>query len=104
MNNLRYTYEVDGQVREMEMVFVEGTNGTPYVFGTPGLPHEIQVDDFFIGKFPVTQGFYVHVMSPAANRSPVKGIDHPIQNISWYDITKTGGFLDFINEQGVLKK
>jgi formylglycine-generating enzyme len=103
MKNIRYTYESDGAEHEMEMIFVQGTNGTPYLFGAPGLPQEIQVDDFFIGKFPVTQGFYMHVLSPAANRSPVKGLNHPIQEVSWYDITKTGGFLDIINEQGVLQ-
>ena len=46
----------------------------------------------------------MHVLSAVANRSNVKGIDHPVQNVSWYDITNNGGFLDVINEQGVLKK
>lgn len=103
MKNIRYTYEINGNAREMEMIFVEGTNGSPFLFGSPGLSHEIQVDDFFIGKFPVTQSFYTHVFSPVANKSPVKGENHPIQEVSWYDITKIGGFLDYINEQGVLK-
>jgi sulfatase modifying factor 1 len=103
MKNIRYTYEMDGAPQEMEMIFVEGTNGSPYLFGTPALPHEIHVNDFFIGKFTVTQAFYKHVLSAVANRSQVKGDNHPVQEVSWYDITKIGGFLDFVNEQGVLK-
>lgn len=94
---------MNGAIQVMEMIFVEGTNGSSWLFGTPGLSHEMQTDDFFIGKFPVTQGFYKHVLNDDANRSPVKGYNHPIQEVSWYDITRTGGFLDCMNGQGVLQ-
>lgn len=104
MKNIRYTYEMNGETQEMEMIFVEGTNGSTYLFGTPGLAHEIRVDDFFIGKFPVTQVFYKHVMGPMANRSQVKGDNHPVLEVSWNEITSAGGFLDIVNEQGVLRR
>jgi formylglycine-generating enzyme len=36
------------------MVFVQGTRGTPYLFGVEK-KIEINVNDFYISKFPVTQ-------------------------------------------------
>ena len=94
---------MDGDNYELEMIFVPGTKGSSYLFGVPQLQHAVNLKDFFIGKFPVTQAFYKLVMGAEANRSIVKGNRHPVQEVSWYDITKPGGFLDTLNASPIVK-
>jgi sulfatase modifying factor 1 len=103
MKNRVYTYEAGEAVHEMEMIYVSGTNGSPYLFGVGGMQHAINVGDFYIGKLPVTQSLWMHIMGEPVNRSIVKGDHHPVQNVNWYDVTKEGGFLDKINASGILK-
>src|SRR5688500_10432263 len=88
---------------EMEMIHVPGTNGTPYLFGVESMQHEVLLDDFFIGKFPVTQSLWKHITGEIENRSIVQGDDHPVQNVTWFDITRSGGFLDKIDASEVLR-
>lgn len=103
MNNIRYTYEQQDNVQELEMVFVSGTGGGTYLFGVPGIRHEISIGDFYIGKLPVTQALWKQVMGEAANRSVVKGDRRPVENVNWFDITGAGGFLERINTSSILK-
>ncbi len=47
--------------------------------------HEVCVDDFYMGKYEVTQGQWEEVMknNPSKYR---KGKNHPVARVSWYDI------------------
>ncbi|MDN5354274.1 MAG: hypothetical protein PWQ09_1030 [Candidatus Cloacimonadota bacterium] len=45
--------------------------------------HTVSVDDFFIGKYEVTQKEWREVMGD--NPSRFKGDNRPVENVSWYD-------------------
>ncbi len=49
--------------------------------------HQVKVSDFYIGKYPVTQGLWKAVMKDE-NPSKFKGDDHPVEQVSWDDITQ----------------
>jgi hypothetical protein len=61
-------YNPDG----IELVYVEG--------GTSGIQ---VIQDFYIGKYEITQAQYQDIMG--VNPSHFKGSDSPVDNISWYD-------------------
>lgn len=99
MEPLRYSWNVYGHEHALELAFVSGTHGQPYSFGEGARP--VEVLDFFIGTRPVTQALWAHVMEaeakPAGRRAP--GL--PVENVSWDEITRGGGFLDRINQSAV---
>lgn len=75
---------------EMALVFVAGGSfdmGDAFGdgFANERPVHEVCVDDFYIGKYPVTQAQWQHVMgiNPACFQS---GDDYPVENVSWDDI------------------
>jgi formylglycine-generating enzyme required for sulfatase activity/serine/threonine protein kinase/RNA polymerase subunit RPABC4/transcription elongation factor Spt4 len=45
--------------------------------------HEVELDDFYIGTYPVTQAQWQAVMG--SNPSWFKGDNHPVQSVSWED-------------------
>ncbi len=64
------------------MIFVEGgkfTMGDVTYKDNP--KHDVTVDAFYIGKFPVTQALYEKVMGKYAPR--FKGDKRPVENVSW---------------------
>jgi len=82
----------------LELVFVEG--GTFNMGSHEGRVdekpvHEVQVGDFFIGKYEVTQAQWQRVMG--TNPSHFKNCDQcPVENVSWNDIQE---FLNKLNQQ-----
>lgn len=46
--------------------------------------HEVTLDNFYIGKFPVTQGQWKKVMEKNPSRFE-KGDDYPVESIFWHD-------------------
>ncbi|MEY3334750.1 MAG: hypothetical protein RLZZ176_3053, partial [Cyanobacteriota bacterium] len=57
-----------------------------------GPQHEVQVSDFWISKYPVTQSQWLAVadlpqidISLNPNPAHFKGDDHPVEQVSWYD-------------------
>lgn len=71
-----------------EMVFVKGDiflmgslNG-----GDNEKPvHEVELSDYYIGKYPVTQREWNTIMGADNNPSEFKGDDLPVENVSWND-------------------
>lgn len=53
------------------------------MFSSEKPPHEVTVQPFYIGKFPVTQAQWKAVMGN--NPSRFKGDNQPVTNVSWYD-------------------
>lgn len=75
-------------IEPLEMVEIRG--GT-FWMGSPdeekgrfygeGPRHRVRVDDFAIGRFPVTQGLYRQIMDD--NPGYPEGDDLPVNNVSW---------------------
>src|SRR3954467_1644370 len=97
MSTIRYHWN-DGEAdRVFELVHVEGTNGGPYRFGEGDALRSIEVQSFWIATVPVPQALWAHVMdgdNPAVGR----GACLPLENVSWDEITRPGGFLQRLNE------
>ena len=53
---------------------------------TEGPQHYVDVPEFFMGKYAVTQGQWEAVMGN--NPSYFKGASRPVEKVSWYDATK----------------
>ncbi|MEH1797088.1 bifunctional serine/threonine-protein kinase/formylglycine-generating enzyme family protein [Nostoc sp.] len=86
-----------GKSVTLEMVSIPG--GT-YMMGSPECEgdaderprHKVTVEPFFMGKFPVTQAQWRVVaalpkVKQALNPNPskFKGLDRPVENVSWYE-------------------
>jgi formylglycine-generating enzyme required for sulfatase activity len=74
----------------LEMVYVKGgcyQMGDTFGDGWPSErpAHEVCVDDFYIGKYEVTQGQWKKVMGNNPSRFPGCGDNCPVDNVSWYD-------------------
>ncbi|MDM8524989.1 SUMF1/EgtB/PvdO family nonheme iron enzyme [Desulfococcaceae bacterium HSG8] len=57
--------------------------------------HEVYVDDFYMGKYEVTQGQWKKIMGSNPSRSN-KGDSYPVENVSWNDVQE---FIRKLNEQ-----
>ncbi|MDF5735067.1 MULTISPECIES: bifunctional serine/threonine-protein kinase/formylglycine-generating enzyme family protein [unclassified Nostoc] len=95
--NANFFAEELGKSVTLEMVSIPG--GT-YIMGSPEFEgdaderprHKVTVEPFFMGKFPVTQAQWrvvaafpkvKHALNP--NPSKFKGLDRPVENVSWYE-------------------
>lgn len=81
----------------MELVFVKGgcyqmgdTFGDGFSYEKP--VHEVCVDDFYIGKYEVTQGQWKAIMGNNPSSFKDCGDNCPVESVSWNDIQ------DFINK------
>ncbi|MBD0265583.1 MAG: SUMF1/EgtB/PvdO family nonheme iron enzyme [Tolypothrix sp. Co-bin9] len=96
-SNANFFAEELGKSVTLEMVSIPG--GT-YMMGSPEFEgdaderprHEVTVEPFFMGKFPVTQAQWRVVaalpkVKQALNPHPskFKGLDRPVENVSWYE-------------------
>ena len=86
----------------IEMIFVKGgcyqmgdTFGDGQDFEQP--VHEVCVGDFYLGKFPITQGQWKAVMGKGNNPAHFqKGDDYPLESVNWDDAQK---FIQKLNEK-----
>lgn len=58
--------------------------------------HPVEVDDFWMGQYPVTQALWAAVMGPEKNPSHFKGRERPVESVSWQEITDV--FLPELNK------
>ena len=80
---------VKGGCYQMGDIFGEGRDREKPV-------HEVCVDDFYMGKYEVTQGEWQKIMG--SNPSEFKNGDrYPVENVSWKDITED--FLPKLNRR-----
>jgi formylglycine-generating enzyme required for sulfatase activity len=96
MNAIQYKWDDRGSVRMLELAHVEGTNGRPYCFGEGDGVRAIDVRGFFVATVPVTQALWTHVMG-ADNPAVRRGAQLPLENVSWDEIVRPGGFFDRLN-------
>ncbi len=96
----RYKTEDLGNGVGLEMVYIPGGTfmmGSPKRFGgmflteigrnkDEGPQHKVTIKPFYLGKYTITQPQWQAVMGD--NPSRFKGINRPVENISWYDAIK----------------
>jgi len=102
MSLLTYTWD-DGAIhRTVEFARIQGTQGTPYVFGTDGGEgvREMDVQDFYIATTPMTQCFWTHIMGQphSFGRS---GPLLPVENVSWDELNRPDGFFTRLLQSAV---
>ena len=85
-----YTFQVGGEAHDLDVVLVEGTRGHPYLFGEGHETLHVEVSDFYIARFPVTQALWTHIMGE--NPAIVRGHRRPVENVSWAQITSPESF------------
>ena len=96
MNEPRYIFNEPAELKRLsEMIFVEGGTFRMGDNADEKKNHLVKLDSFHIGKFPVTQALWKVVMN-GENSSYFKGDNHPVEQVSWEDITE--GFLPRLNE------
>jgi formylglycine-generating enzyme len=96
MRSINYKWQSDG-LHATEMVYIEGSNCHPYLFGNAAATRQAEVRDFWIGTVPVTQALWVHVMGSDGCPAVGHGAERPLENVSWDMITSRDGYLDRIN-------
>jgi len=93
----RYQTEDLGKDVTLEMVYIpEGS----FLMGSPetekdqssdeGPQHQVTLEPFYMGKYPVTQAQYKAVMgnNPSDFKSWFKGKNRPVEKVSWHDAVK----------------
>ncbi len=60
--------------------------------------HKVCLDDYWIGKYEVTQGQWMELMGGNPSRFR-RGKDHPVERVSWNDVQK---FIKKLNSRGGL--
>ncbi|HUR10533.1 MAG TPA: formylglycine-generating enzyme family protein [Flavitalea sp.] len=83
-------------------VFVKGTGSDHYLFGDGPEAQEINIKDFFVSGFTVTQILYEHIM--VSNPSNNKGSNIPVECISYDDIVHKNGFLEKLNSTTIYEQ
>jgi formylglycine-generating enzyme required for sulfatase activity len=101
MENIRYSWTSSHGDGLFELAFVKGTHGQPYSFGETSGVRQVEIPDLFIGTVPVTQALWTHVSGDQYNPSLHRGPNLPLENVSWDEIVRNGGFLDRINSSAI---
>ena len=104
LNELRYAWTDKGTEHLLTMTPVKGTAGRPFFFGEGSEKRAMEVRDFYMATVPVTQSLWSHIMGAYCNPSRFRGDCRPVENVSWDDITQSGGFLTRINEGKVIEE
>jgi formylglycine-generating enzyme required for sulfatase activity len=93
MPTITYGWQDGDAARTLTLVRVEGTKRQPYSFGEGDQIRQLDVQSFFIATTPMTQSFWAHVMGEA-HQCARMGPMLPLENLSWDEIMRPGGFFD----------
>ena len=68
------------------------------------MPMETRVNDFDLGKTPVTWRLWLEYCQATSNKPPdlppwAIDLDDPVVNVSWFDIMRTGGFCTWVTRE-----
>jgi formylglycine-generating enzyme required for sulfatase activity len=102
MKELRYPWKSAEGEHSLELIHVRGTEGQPFPFGEGNAGRSIEVPGFFLATVPVTQALWAHVVGSDAKPAGRRGVNLPMENISWNTITGSDGFLQRINSSAIL--
>ena len=97
MDSVRYTWAGGEEGGALELALVNGTHGQPYLFGEGDCRLPVELRDFHMATVPVTQAFWTHIAGARANPSLNQGLELPLENVSWNELTQAGGFLERLN-------
>ena len=101
MDRIEYQWAKKDSGGVLELVHVETTGGRPYTFGEGAQGCPMEVRGFHMATVPVTQALWTHVMGADDNPSAHRGENLPLENVSWDEVTRSGGFLDRLNASAV---
>ena len=101
MKTLTYSWRADGETHDFELVYVAGSCGAPFRFGEGTALRSIEVGEFWIATTPVTQALWTHVMGQNSNPAIAQGPKRPVENVSWDELHRPGGFLELINASAI---
>jgi formylglycine-generating enzyme required for sulfatase activity len=96
-----YHWTDNGSDHALDLVHVEGTRRHPCSLGDGDETDLVEVPDFFIGTTPVTQALWTYVIGADSNPALNRGAAFPVENVSWDEVTRSGGFLVRLNESPV---
>ena len=80
-----------------ELSYVRGTGGDPYGFGEGDASRLMEVGEFWIATTPTTRALWTLIMCEVRNPAIGQGPRLPMENVSWDELHRPGGFLDRIN-------
>ena len=101
MNAIHYSFHDPDGEQTFTLAYVRGTHGEPYPFGEGPATVPVDVPDFFMATTPLTQRLWVHIMGTAFNPAVNRGPDLPLENVSWDQLKRPGGFLERLNASSV---
>jgi len=85
MPSIGYRWSDKDVQGELSLVYVQGTDDSPYSFGDGPGAIPVTVPDFYVGTVPVTQAIWAHVT--AADSPAVRaGSNLPVENVSWESV------------------
>ncbi len=101
MKTLEYQWRSGDSKHTLRMIFVAGTNGSPYGFGAGNESCLVEICDFYLADVPVTQALWSHVMGDDDNPAAKRGLTFPQENVSWDALMSPDGFLQRINASAI---
>jgi formylglycine-generating enzyme required for sulfatase activity len=97
MPNVSYQFSLAGVSHSLDFVFIDGTGGQPYRFGSGPQSLDIEIEPFYLSRTPVTQAIRSLVMGGADDPACHLGARLPLENVSWDQITAADGFFSRLN-------
>ena len=100
MDARRYRWRDQSREHELVLVWVPGTERSPYRFGHGPAEAAVEVAGFFIATTPVTQALWMRLMG--SNPAARPDVLCPVENVAWEHIVGPGGFLERLNTSEIL--